>query len=57
VAVQIGEVEVVPSAPARQPAENSTPEHPPAAPQPGLEHQMERAAWLLRSRDLRVHAD
>jgi hypothetical protein len=57
VAVQIGEVEVVPSAPALQPADNATSQDPAAAPRPGLEHEVERAARLLRSRDLRVHAD
>jgi hypothetical protein len=53
-AVEIQELEVVPSeaAPAAVP---SPPQ--PAAPRPALELELERAARLLWSRDLRLQAD
>ena len=58
-AVEIQEVEVIPSAPA-PPAVAPAAQPGPAAsapPAPELELHLERAARLRRSRDLRLHAD
>ena len=56
--VTIQEVEVVPqpSAPSA-PASTQPPQQASTAPQLALEHQIERATELARSRNIRLHAD
>ncbi|HUA45444.1 MAG TPA: hypothetical protein VMA77_09475 [Solirubrobacteraceae bacterium] len=59
-AVSIQELEVVPPAPSQGGPASNQPQHGQsgsAAPKPELERQLERAARLRRSRDLRLEAD
>jgi hypothetical protein len=56
-AVEIHELEVVPPAPGSDGKPITLAEQPSRAPDPELELQIERAARLRQSRDLRLHAD